>query len=40
MREAITSVSISSSNPTPGRQNRVYLAALFALSAPEFLVQK
>lgn len=40
MLEAVNSVPISASNPTTGRQNRVYLAALFALSAPEFLVQK
>jgi uncharacterized protein (DUF1800 family) len=40
MLEALNSVPISTSNPTTGRQNRVYLAALFALSAPEFLVQK
>jgi len=40
MLEALNSVPISAGNPTTGRQNRVYLAALFALSAPEFLVQK
>jgi uncharacterized protein (DUF1800 family) len=40
MRDALNSVTINASNPTPGRQNRVYLAALFALSAPEFVVQK
>jgi uncharacterized protein (DUF1800 family) len=40
MRDALNSVTINASNPTPGRQNRVYLAALFALSASEFLVQK
>ena len=40
MREAVSSVAINASNPNPGRQNRVYLAALFAVSAPEFLVQK
>ncbi|MDH4172633.1 MAG: DUF1800 domain-containing protein, partial [Betaproteobacteria bacterium] len=40
MLAAVNSVAISASNPTPGRQNRVYLAALFALSAPEFVVQK
>ena len=40
MLEAVNSVSINAANPAPGRQNRVYLAALFALSAPEFLVQK
>ena len=40
MLDAVNSVPINASNPTPGRQNRVYLAALFALSAPEFLVQK
>jgi len=40
IREAVTSVSINASNPMPGRQNRVYLAVLFAMSAPEFVVQK
>ena len=40
MREAVSSVAINAANPTAGRQNRVYLAALFAVSAPEFLVQK
>lgn len=40
MLEAVNSVPINASNPATGRQNRVYLAALFALSAPEFLVQK
>ncbi len=40
MRNAVNSVSINASNPNPGRQNRVYLATLFALSAPEFMVQK
>jgi len=40
IREAVTSVAISASNPTPGRLNRVYLAALFTMSAPEFVVQK
>jgi hypothetical protein len=40
MRDAVNSVPISAANPAQGRQNRVYLAALFALSSPEFLVQK
>ena len=40
IREAVTSVTINAATPTPGRQNRVYLAALFAMSAPEFIVQK
>lgn len=40
MLEAVNSVAINAGNPAPGRQNRVYLAALFALSAPEFVVQK
>jgi uncharacterized protein (DUF1800 family) len=40
IRDAVNSVSINTANPTPGRQNRVYLATLFALSAPEFVVQK
>jgi len=40
MLEAVNSVPINAANPAPGRQNRVYLAALFALSAPEFVVQK
>jgi uncharacterized protein (DUF1800 family) len=40
MLAAVNSVAISAGNPTAGRQNRVYLAALFALSAPEFVVQK
>jgi uncharacterized protein (DUF1800 family) len=40
MREAVNSVQINAANPAPGRQNRVYLATLFALSAPEFVVQK
>jgi uncharacterized protein (DUF1800 family) len=37
MRDAVNSVPITATN---ARQNRVYLATLFALSAPEFLVQK
>jgi uncharacterized protein (DUF1800 family) len=37
IRDAVNSVSITAAN---GRQNRVYLATLFALSAPEFVVQK
>ena len=40
IRDAVNSVSINTANTTPGRQNRVYLATLFALSAPEFVVQK
>ncbi len=40
IREAVSSVAINPANPTPGRQNRVYLAALFTVSAPEFIVQK
>ena len=40
IREAVSSVQINPANPTPGGQNRVYLATLFALSSPEFLVQK
>jgi uncharacterized protein (DUF1800 family) len=40
IRDAVNSVTINTANPTPGRQNRVYLATLFALSAPEFVVQK
>jgi uncharacterized protein (DUF1800 family) len=40
IREAVTSVAINPASPTAGRQNRVYLAALFTLSAPEFIVQK
>jgi len=40
MLDALNSVTINASNPTPGRQNRVYLAALFALSSSEFVVQK
>ncbi|MFN0041102.1 MAG: DUF1800 family protein [Burkholderiales bacterium] len=40
IRDAVNSVQINAANPTPGRQNRVYLATLFALSSPEFLVQK
>jgi uncharacterized protein (DUF1800 family) len=40
MLEAVNSAPISASNPAAGRQSRVHLAALFAVSAPEFLVQK
>ncbi len=40
IRDAVNSVSINPANPMPGRQNRVYLAALFTMSAPEFIVQK
>jgi uncharacterized protein (DUF1800 family) len=40
MLEAVNSVSINPASPMSGRQSRVYLAALFALSAPEFVVQK
>ena len=40
IRDAVNSVSINPANPLPGRRNRVYLAALFTMSAPEFIVQK
>ncbi|MEQ1879453.1 MAG: DUF1800 domain-containing protein [Burkholderiales bacterium] len=40
IQDAVNSVPISAANPAQGRQNRVYLATLFALSSPEFLVQK
>jgi len=40
MLEAVNSVTVNPANPVPGRQNRVYLATLFAVSAPEFVVQK
>ena len=40
IRDAVTSITVNPANPAPGRQNRVYLAALFAMSAPEFVVQK
>ena len=40
IRDAIESVSINPARPTSGRENRVYLAVLFTLSSPDFIVQK
>lgn len=40
IREAIGSINIDPANPATGRRNRATLAVLFALSAPEFIVQK
>ena len=40
IRNAADAVSINPLSPTSGRLNRVYLATLFALSSPDFLVQK
>jgi uncharacterized protein (DUF1800 family) len=40
IRDAIESVSINPVAPTSGRENRVYLAVFFALSSPDFIVQK
>jgi uncharacterized protein (DUF1800 family) len=40
IREAVNSITIDANNPAPGRRNRANLAALFAISAPEFIVQK
>ena len=40
IRDAIESVSINPAAPTSGRENRVYLAVFFALSSPDFIVQK
>ncbi len=40
IRTAMNSVSLNVTNVTAARQNRVYLAVLFATSAPEFIVQK
>ena len=40
IREAVNSITIDVNNPAPGRRNRANLAALFAMSAPEFIVQK
>jgi len=40
IRDAVESVSINPLKPTSGRENRVYLAVFFALSSPDFIVQK
>jgi uncharacterized protein (DUF1800 family) len=40
IRDAVESISINPIMPTSGRQNRVYLAVFFALSSPDFIVQK
>jgi len=40
IRDAVESVSVNPILPASGRQNRVYLAVLFALSSPDFIVQK
>jgi len=40
IRDAVESISINPMNPSSGRNNRVYVATLFAISSPDFLVQK
>ena len=40
IRDAVESVSVNPILPASGRQNRVYLAVFFALSSPDFIVQK
>jgi uncharacterized protein (DUF1800 family) len=40
IRAAVEDISINPISPSSGRKNRVYLAALFALSSPDFIVQK
>jgi uncharacterized protein (DUF1800 family) len=38
--EAVSSITIDPASPAAGRRDRANLAVLFALSAPEFIVQK
>jgi uncharacterized protein (DUF1800 family) len=38
--DAVESISINPMNPSSGRKNRVYIATLFAVSSPDFIVQK
>jgi hypothetical protein len=40
IRTAVNSVAMPATNQTTARQNRVRLAVLFALSSPDYLVQK
>ena len=40
IRDALEDISINPINPSSGRKNRVYLATLFAVSSPDFIVQK
>jgi len=40
IRNAVNSIAIPATNQTTARQNRVRLAVLFALSSPDYLVQK
>ena len=40
IHDAVDSISINPIKPSSGRVNRVYVATLFALSSPDFLVQK
>ncbi len=40
IRDAVESISVNPIMPSSGRQNRVYLAVFFALSSPDFIVQK
>jgi uncharacterized protein (DUF1800 family) len=40
MRDAVEGISINPLNPSSGRENRVYVATLFAVSSPDFIVQK
>ena len=40
VREAVESISINPLKPSSGRANRVYVATLFAVSSPDFIVQK
>lgn len=40
IRDAVESISINPLKPSTGLENRVYIATFFALSSPDFLVQK
>jgi uncharacterized protein (DUF1800 family) len=40
IRDAVEGISINPLNPSSGRKNRVYVATLFAVSSPDFIVQK
>ena len=40
IRSAVEGISINPLKPSSGRKNRVYVATLFAVSSPDFIVQK
>lgn len=40
IRDAVEDISINPISPSSGRLNRVYVATLFAVSSPDFIVQK